>query len=80
MLNDLHMIYKLEPKKEQKNTPESSASEELKGNNNDFQPPKKVLPVLNQDLNCLPYEEDEAELLDDETDFESSAGLKVHRV
>jgi hypothetical protein len=74
------VIYKLEPKKERKDTPESSAREELEGNNNDFQPLKKVLPVLNQDLNFLPYEEDEAELLDDETNFESSAGLKVHRV
>jgi len=74
------MIYKLEPKKERKDAPESSAREELEGNNNDFQPLKKVLPVLNQDLNFLPYEEDEAELLDDETNFESSAGLKVHRV
>ena len=76
MLNDLHMIYKLEPKKERKDTPESSAREELEGNNNDFHPPKKVLPVLNQDLNCLPFEEDESELLDDETDFESSAGFE----
>jgi hypothetical protein len=39
--------------------------------------------VLNQDLNCLPFEEDESELLDekselpdDETDFESSSGLE----
>ncbi|MCH88413.1 protein RKD5-like, partial [Trifolium medium] len=87
LLNDLHMIYKLVPKEERRDTPESSTAEESKGNNNNFQPPKKVFPVLNQDLNCLPYEDDESELLDDksglldnksellgdETDFESSS-------
>lgn len=39
-------------------------------------PEKKVLPVLDQDLNCLPFEEDESELPDDETDVESSSGLE----
>jgi hypothetical protein len=77
------MIYKLVPKEEHRDTPESSTAEESKGNNDNFQPPKKVFPVLNQDLNCLPFEEDESELLDekselpdDETDFESSSGLE----
>ncbi|WJX55912.1 hypothetical protein P8452_41628 [Trifolium repens] len=81
LLNDLHMIYKLVPKEERRDTPESSTAEESKGNNDNFQPPKKVFPVLNQDLNCLPFEDDESELLDekselpdDETDFESSSG------
>ncbi|XP_058736260.1 protein RKD5-like [Vicia villosa] len=48
---------------------------ESKRNNNECQPAKKVSPVFEQDLNYLPYEKDESELLDDGTDFESSSGF-----
>ncbi|KAK7309406.1 hypothetical protein RJT34_06110 [Clitoria ternatea] len=75
LLNDLQMIYKLDQKEEDKGIPQDSTAEEQQGNNNDYQPSEKVLPVLNQDLNCLPYEEDESELPDNEIDAESSPGL-----
>ncbi|RDY11143.1 Protein RKD5, partial [Mucuna pruriens] len=76
LLNDLHMIYKLDWKEEEdKDKSQDSTGEEQQGNNNYCQPSQKVSPVLDQDLNCLPYEKDESELPDDEIDFESSPGL-----
>lgn len=83
MLNDLHMIYKLDWKEEDRDNviPQDSTEEEWQGNNNDCQPSKKFVPVLNQDLNCLPYEEeeeeeDESELPDNDIDVESLPGLE----
>ncbi|XP_047169219.1 protein RKD5 isoform X2 [Vigna umbellata] len=75
LLHDLHVIYKLDRKEEDKDTTLGSTGEECQGNSNNFQPSEKVFPVLDQDLNYLPYEEDESELLDNETDVESSPGL-----
>ncbi|KAK7367201.1 hypothetical protein VNO80_09210 [Phaseolus coccineus] len=75
LLRDLHMIYKLDRKEEDKDTTLGSTGEECQGNSNNFQPFEKVFPVLDQDLNYLPYEEDESELLDNKTDVESSPGL-----
>ncbi|KAL2348691.1 hypothetical protein Fmac_002691 [Flemingia macrophylla] len=72
LLNDLHMIYKFDQKGEGKDIPQDSTWEERQGNNNSERS-GKVFPVLEQDLNCLPYEE-ESELLDNDTDVESSAG------
>ncbi|KAK7253022.1 hypothetical protein RIF29_37402 [Crotalaria pallida] len=63
--NDLHMIYKLDQKAVKKDLLQDSQREELQGNSNDHQPTQKVLPVLSQDLNCLPYEYEE-----DVSDFE----------
>jgi len=68
------MIYKLDRKEEDRDTTLGSTGEECQGNSNNFQPSEKVFPVLDQDLNYLPYEEDESELLDNETDVESSPG------
>lgn len=70
------MIYKLNPKQEQSEIPDDSTMDEPKGNNNERKPAKKVSLVFEQDLNYLPYEKDEPELLDDGTDFESSSGLE----
>ncbi|CAL5188246.1 unnamed protein product [Lathyrus oleraceus] len=75
LLNDLQMIYKLNPKQEQSEIPDDSTMDEPKGNNNECKPAKKVSLVFEQDLNYLPYEKDEPELLDDGTDFESSSGF-----
>ncbi|TKY45827.1 RKD5 protein [Spatholobus suberectus] len=74
LLNDLHMLYKLDRKEEDKDIPQDSTGEEWQGNNNDCQPSQKVFPVLDQDLNCFPYEE-MSELPDNEIDVESSPGL-----
>ncbi|XP_020217756.1 protein RKD5 [Cajanus cajan] len=75
LLNDLHKIYKLDQKEEDKDIPQDSTGEEWQGNNNISEPSQKVFRVLEQDLNCLPYEEEESELLDNDTDVESSPGL-----
>ncbi|XP_014520328.1 protein RKD5 isoform X1 [Vigna radiata var. radiata] len=75
LLHDLHVIYKLDRKEEDKDTTLESKGEECQGNSDNFQPSEKVFPVLDQDLNYLPYEEDESELLENETDVESSPGL-----
>ncbi|QCD91203.1 protein RKD5 [Vigna unguiculata] len=75
LLHDLQVIYKLDRKEEDKDTALGSTREECQGNRNNFQPSEKVFPVLDQDLNYLPYEEGESELLDNETDVESSPGL-----
>ncbi|XP_061346026.1 protein RKD5-like [Gastrolobium bilobum] len=75
LLNDLHIISKLDSKNEDKDIPQDSAREEWQGNSNGYQPSQKVLPVFYQDLNCLPYEEDESELPDNETDVESLPDL-----
>lgn len=74
LLHDLHVIYKLDRKEEDKDTTLESKGEECQGNSDNFQPSEKVFPVLDQDLNYLPYEEDESELLENETDVESSPG------
>jgi len=74
LLHDLQVIYKLDRKEEDKDTALGSTREECQGNRNNFQPSEKVFPVLDQDLNYLPYEEGESELLDNETDVESSPG------
>ncbi|XP_027362027.1 protein RKD5 isoform X1 [Abrus precatorius] len=75
LLNDLHMIHKLDWRVEDKDIPQDSMGEEWQGNSNGSQPTQKILPVFDQDLNCLPYEEDESELPDNEIDVESSPGL-----
>ncbi|KAK7307435.1 hypothetical protein VNO77_40494 [Canavalia gladiata] len=75
LLSDLHMIYKLDRREEDQDTPQDSTGEEWLENNDDCRPSEKVLPVFDQDLNCLPYEEDESELPDNEIDVESSPGL-----
>ncbi|XP_058772676.1 protein RKD5 [Vicia villosa] len=75
LLNDLQRIYKLNPKEEHSELQDDSTMDESKGNNNEYQPAKKVSLVFEQDLNYLPYEKDESELLDDGTDFESSSGF-----
>ncbi|WVZ10227.1 hypothetical protein V8G54_014757 [Vigna mungo] len=80
LLHDLHVIYKLDRKEEDKDTTLGSTGEECQGNSNNFQPSEKVFPVLDQDLNYLPYEEDESELLDNETDVESSPVLQYLEV
>jgi len=74
LLRDLHMIYKLNRNEGDKDKTLDSTGEECQGKNNNFQPLEKVFPVLDQDLNYLPYEEDESKLLDNETDLESSPG------
>ncbi|KAK7406926.1 hypothetical protein VNO78_08562 [Psophocarpus tetragonolobus] len=75
LLDDLHMIYKLDWNEKDRDVPQDSTGEEWKGNTNNCQPSQKVFPVLDQDLNCLPYEEDGSELPDNEIDVESSPGL-----
>ena len=74
LLDDLHMIYKLNRKEEDRDIAQDSTGEERQGHSNNCQPSWKVFPVLDQDLNCLPYEDDESESLDNETDVESSPG------
>ena len=74
LLDDLHMIYKLNRKEEDRDIAQDYTGEERQGNSNNCQPSWKVFPVLDQDLNCLPYEDDESESLDNETDVESSPG------
>lgn len=48
--------------------------EESLGNNNDCLPSEIALPKRDLDLNCLPYEEDESELQDNEIEVESLTG------
>ncbi|KAJ1403855.1 Serine/threonine-protein kinase, active site [Sesbania bispinosa] len=74
LLNDLHMIYKLDWKEENKDIPQDSTREEWKGDNNDCQQSPRVSPVLDLDLNCLPYEEDKPELPDNEIEAECLQG------
>ncbi|KAJ1390259.1 protein RKD5 [Sesbania bispinosa] len=74
LLNDLHMIYKLDWKEENKDIPQDSTGEEWKGDNNDCQQSPRVSPVLDLDLNCLPYEEDEPELPNNEIEVECLQG------
>lgn len=66
LLNDLHVIYKLERKLENRDIPSDSPGEECQGKSNDCQPSRKAMPVLDQDLNCHPYEDDTSESLDNE--------------
>ena len=62
------MIYKLE---KDKDVLSDSSGEECQGNSKDCQPSRKIVPVFEQDLNCLPYEADIYESpenkLDDQT-------------
>lgn len=74
LLDDLHMIYKLNRKEEDRDIAQDSTGEERQGHSNNFQPSRKVFPVLDQDLNFLPYEDYESESPDNETDVESSPG------
>lgn len=61
---------------EDKDIPQDCPGEELQGNSNDCQPLQKVVPVFFQDLNCLPYdeEEDEPDFQDNEINDESLPG------
>lgn len=71
----------MDRKEEDREISQDSTGDESKGNNSDSQP-TKVLPVLDQDLNCLPNDEVEddseepnnEELPDNEMDVESSPG------
>ncbi|KAE9606588.1 putative transcription factor Nin-like family [Lupinus albus] len=75
--NDLDMIYNVGWKAKEKDISQGSSRDELKGNSNDLQPSQNVLPVLDQDLNCLPNEEDasDSEFQDNEMNDESLPGL-----
>lgn len=79
LLDDLHMIYKLNRKEEDRDIAQDSTGEERQGHSNNFQPSRKVFPVLDQDLNFLPYEDYESESPDNETDVESSPGFLVKK-
>lgn len=72
LLDDLHMIYKLDQKDEDKDI-QDSPGEEWQGNSDNCQMSQTVFPVLDQDLNCPPNEE-ESESRDNEIDVESSPG------
>ena len=77
MLNDLHIVYKLDWKAKDKDDPLDSLKEESQGNSNDCQSLQKVLPVFDQDLNCLPFDEDMSEFVDNETNDESLPGSEL---
>ncbi|XP_057723487.1 protein RKD5-like [Arachis stenosperma] len=68
LLRDLRVIYKLE---KDKDVLSDSTGGERQGNNKDSQPLRKVVPVLTQDLNFLPYEDDMSESPDNKLDVQA---------
>ncbi|MED6133781.1 hypothetical protein PIB30_031444 [Stylosanthes scabra] len=79
LLNDLQIIYKLELKAEVDDDLPDSAKQESQRNGYGNQSPQKVLPVFDQDLNCLPFDEGTTELIDDKTNVESLPGFAAKK-
>ncbi|OIV93669.1 hypothetical protein TanjilG_16520 [Lupinus angustifolius] len=74
LLNDLRVIYELPCKSEDRSIPSDSPGE-CQAKTNDCQPPKKTMPMLRQDLNCLPIDDDMSESLDNKLDVETLPGI-----
>ncbi|KAK7250765.1 hypothetical protein RIF29_33424 [Crotalaria pallida] len=76
LLDDLRVINKLECISESRDIPSDSPGKEWQEKTKDFQPSRKTIPVLRQDLNCLPEDDnDMSESLDNELNDETLPGL-----
>ncbi|KAE9597914.1 hypothetical protein Lal_00029578 [Lupinus albus] len=74
LLNDLRVIYELACKSEDRGIPSDSPGE-CQEKRNDCQPTKKTMPMLRQDLNCLPSDDGMSGTLDNKLDVETLPGI-----
>ena len=77
LLNDLRLINKLDCRSEEKEIPKISVEERSLENNHDHHALRKSGPVLNQDLNCLPYPDDLSESDNERADGSLSGSVLI---